>query len=281
MAIKTEFRGTPLVPKDIKFPEVGMLNGDFGKEVLAEYKGRAKNDYGNLSTLNVLNYSDNVVTGSNPFAVVLVNQIIRENGMRTATPSDIERALQAGVNLGGTYEDTALVLRSKDDPNSYLAKNVADQISLRQKLKSPAMIPLSELDLVKDASSPHGLAFKLRDDAQIIYAPILNKDGNFTSEDIDLETGLPKKVGTNGNRHLYVRDSGLSRLYLNRGLDLGSGNDSLANSNSDGRVCVVSGGVTSPKILNKYLADLQSGRDAQIAQVQERYAKAEKVLLGQ
>jgi len=280
MVIKTEFRGTPLVPKDIKFPEVGMLTGNFGKEVLAEYAGRAKTDYGNLSALNVLNYSNDVVNGSNPFAVVLVNQIIRENGMRTVTPSDIEKALQAGVNLSGTYEDTALVLRSKDDPNSYLAKNVADQISLRQKLKSPVMVPLAGFDLVKDASSPHGLAFKLRDEAQIIYAPVLNKDGNFTSEDIDLETGLPKKVGTKGNRHLYVRDSGLSGRYLIWSLDLWSDNVDLAGSNSGGRVCFVSGGATSPKILNEYLASLQSGRDAQIAQVQERYAKAEKVLLG-
>lgn len=280
MAIKTEFKGTPLVPKDIKFPEVGMLSGDFGKEVLAEYKGRAKTDYGNLSALNVLNYSDNVVTGSNPFAVVLVNQIVRENGMRTATPSDIEKALQAGVNLNGTYEDTALVLRSKDDPNSYLAKNVADQISARQKLKSPIMVPLAGFDLVKDTSSPHSLAFKLREDAQIIYAPILNKDGNFTSEAIDLETGLPKKVGTDGNRHLYVGSSGLSRLFLGWDLNLWSVSDDLANSGSDGRVCVVSGGATSPKILSEYLTSLQTTRDAQIAQIQERYANAEKLLLG-
>jgi len=45
MAISAEFKGLPLVPKEIKFPEIAMLAGDFGKEVLAEYRTRAKKDY--------------------------------------------------------------------------------------------------------------------------------------------------------------------------------------------------------------------------------------------
>jgi len=35
--------------------------------------------------LNVLSYSNDVVKGSNPFAVVLANQVLREEGLRTAT----------------------------------------------------------------------------------------------------------------------------------------------------------------------------------------------------
>jgi len=238
MKIKTEFKGTPIVPKNIKFPQIGMLQGDFGKEVLAEYKGRAVKDYANASALGVLEYSSGVVKGSNPYAVVLVNQILNENGMRTVTPADLEKALQAGFNLSGTYEDSALVLRSKDEPNSYLAKNLADQIGLRQKVKYPIMIPLNGFELITDPHAPQGLAFKLRDDAEIIYAPILNKQGNFTSENIDLRTGLPKKVGE-GNRFLYARNSGLSGLYLDRILYLGSDDWDLAYSDSGGRVCVV------------------------------------------
>lgn len=276
MAIKTEFKGTPMVPKGIKFPEFGMLTGDFGKEVLAEYQGRVKSEYGSPRALNVLSYSDGVVRGSNPFATVLVNSIIRANGLRTPTQADLEVALNAGVNLSGTYEDTALVLRSKSDPNSYLAGLVAKQLKTRGELKYPAVIPLNGFDLTRDDASPHGLAFKLRDDAEIIYAPVLRKGGSFTSEDIDLKTGLPRKVGENGNRTSYITNAGLSRLCLNGGLSLWSGNEGLAVSYADGRVCVVSGEATSQK-MQDFIANLQAQRKNTEATL-ARIAKAEAVL---
>lgn len=280
MTIKTQFKGAQMVPKDVKFPEIGELKGDFGKEVLTEYKGRTEKDYGNAEVLKVLSYSDGKVVGSNPFAVVLVNQIVRESGLRTATPADLERALQAGIDLSGTYEDTGLVLRSEGKPNEYLAKNLMAQLKVRaKKVKMPQLVYLSDLDLEKDANSPQGLRFKLITGAKPIYAPILNKGGNFTSEDIDFNTGLPKKVGE-GNRTLYTRQAGLSGLYLDRDLDLRSDGGNLAYSDSDGRVRVVSAEGTSPKILSEYLTNLQAKRDAEIAQVKARYAKAEKVLLG-
>ncbi len=110
--IKAQFKGTSIVPKDSVFPEIGELRREFGKEVLDEYNGRAKSDYDNAGALKVLSYSDGVVKGSNPFAVVLINQIVKENRLRAATQADLERALSAGVDLSGTYTDSALVLRS-------------------------------------------------------------------------------------------------------------------------------------------------------------------------
>ena len=102
----------------------------------------------------------------------------------------------------------------------------------------PVVIPLYGLELVKDQGSPHRLAFKLNEDAEITYAPILSKssDSSFNSEDIDVKTGLPTKISKGGNRTLLIRDSGLSRLYLNRNLNLNSNNDNLTNSNDNGRV---------------------------------------------
>jgi len=236
MIITSQFKGIPIVPKDITFPEIGELRGDFGKEVLAEYNGRVKKDYGDAEALKVLRYSDNVVKGSNPFATVLVNSIL-PSGLRTSTPADLERALQAGVDLKGTYTDSALVLRSENTSNAYLAKSLADQLRLRGEQKYPVMIPLTELDLVKDGCYDWDLTFKLKDNAQVIHAPILDKSGNFSNEDVDLNTGLPKKL-ENGNRILYTRESDLSWLCLLGGLGLGSGDD-LAYSLEIGRVRVV------------------------------------------
>ena len=235
------FKGKPLIEIPTSIPQIGYAEGDFGKAFLQEYRGRVKSDYNGHSTLDVLSYSDNVVKGSNPFAVVLANQVLKQEGLRVASQADLEKALRMqAMNLRGTYEDTGLVLRSDDNPNGYLARDLMKQIlSRNKKQKLPVMIPLTQLELRVDRNSNHELAFNLGEDAQIVYAPILNKSGNFNSEDIDEKTGLPKKT-EGGNRTLYITNSGLSRLYLNRNLCLGSGIDDLAGSNDGGRVVVVS-----------------------------------------
>ena len=92
-----EFKGKPLIEMPKSVPTANFLEGDFGKAVHSEYKGRAERDYGDASALKVLSYSDGVAKGSNPFAVVLVNQIVREEGLRTATPADLERILRIGA----------------------------------------------------------------------------------------------------------------------------------------------------------------------------------------
>ncbi len=280
--IKAQFSGIKLVPKDLAFPEAGVLTGDFGEQALAEYQAVAKKDYAGIGALNVLKYSGDIVRGSNQFAVVLMNQVVRPLGLRTATPADLEKALQAGLDLRGTYEDSALALRTESNPNAYLAKKLMEQVKARQEVKGPLMIPLCGLELVKDGNSDYGLAFKLRADAEIINAPILNKNqGNFDSTDIDVKTGLPKKLGA-GTRTLYTRNNGLSRVYLYRNLDLDSNNGNLANSNEYGRVILASteGAKLGAEKLNEYVAQITQARDAEIAAIEARAQKALGVLAG-
>ena len=278
-----QFKGKPLIEIPAFIPTIGFLEGEFGKAVLEEYQGRVKADYRDASALRVLFYDNGVVVGSNPFAVVLVNGIVGEEGLRTATPADLERALKAdALQLRGQYEDTGLVLRSEDSPNEYLARNLMAQIKARNpKAKMPAMIPLCGLELVTDNNSPHQLAFRLRDNAEIFYdLSVLNKDGNFSSEDVDEKTGLPKKTGSNGDRHLYTRNSGLSRLYLDRGLVADSDGEDLADSDGSGRVVVVSAEGTA-KNLEQYMTQLQQEADRQKAEVDARFVKARVVLLSE
>lgn len=262
-------------PKDIL--QIGFLGGEEGKEINDSIKA----DYKDFKALQVGSYSGDVVRGSNPFYAVAVQSEI-PLGVRVATQADLEKALKTGMDLSGTYEDTGLVLRSGDNPNKYLARNLIAQVKgrLGKKAKMPVMIPLYGMELVKDQDSPHGLAFKLKEDAEIVYSPILNKQGNFNSEDVDEKTGLPKRTGE-GNRTLYTTNSGLSRLYLYYYLSLYSGNDYLTDSNDDGRVVLVStaeGG--SQDFLNGKLAKLQTERDLQLAKINERYKRAEAVLRG-
>src|SRR3989344_818325 len=252
-ASKPKFNGKPLIEIPKEYPTIGILEGDFGKWALGEYKGRARADFQGNKNLDVLSYQDDKVTGSSPFAVVLMNKVLNEEGLKTASQSDLEKAIKLNaLSLNGTYEDTALILRNENNPNSYLAKHLMKQVKERnEKAKTPIMITLNQLELVNDTASEYGLAFKLKEDAEIIYAPILNDEvGNFSSEDIDEKTGLPIKLGK-GNRTLYTRDSGLSRLCLGRNLGLSARDDDLANSDSDGRVVVVSGEATE-KFSNEY-----------------------------
>ena len=221
------------IPKDI--PHIGFFGGEAGKEI----NEAIRKDYKDIKALQIGNYSGNLIKGSSPFYAVAVQSRLPP-GMNVATQADLETAMKIGsMDFRNTYEDTGLVLRTEGDPNGYLANNLMKQVKERGKKKMPVTIPLRSLSLERDSSSPHGLAFKLRDDAEIIYAPILNQgNGNFTSEDIDKKTGLPKKLGE-GNRTLYTRNSGLSGLYLNRGLNFYSNYDGLANSYDNGRVVVL------------------------------------------
>mgnify|MGYP001563577549 CR=1 FL=1 len=279
-SILSKFNGKPLIEIPAFIPTIGFLEGDFGKEILGEYQERVTKDYGKASALNVLSYGDGVVKGSNPFAVVLMNRIANQSGLRVANQADLELAIKANaLALRGQYEDTGLVLRSEDEPNLYLAGKLMQQIRTRNpNAKMPAMIQLSDLELVTDSSSPHQLAFKIKDDAEISYdLSVLNKDGSFSSEDIDKKTGLPTKTGSNGNRNLYTRNSGLSRLVLGRDLGLDSRSDGLAYSVGDGRVVLVSAEGTA----QNYLAILQKEADKQKAVIDDKLRRAQAVMKGE
>jgi len=134
------------IPKNI--PQIGFLGGEQGKEI----NDFIKRDYKDFSVMQVGNYSNGKVLGSNPFYAVGVQSKL-PFGVRVANQSDLENAMQIGaLNLSGTYEDSGLVLRTNGDPNSYLAGNLMKQVKERlgKKAKMPVMIPLYGMELVKD-----------------------------------------------------------------------------------------------------------------------------------
>lgn len=271
------FQGKPLIPIPEEIPAANFLEREFGQAVLKEYQGRVKADYNDAHALRVLSYEGNVIQGSNPFAVVLINQILSQEKLRTVTPLDIEAIVKCNIlGLQDHYEDLALILRSESAPNAYLARDLASQIKARQNSPFPVMIPLNSLEMAKDAESDHGLAFKLKEDAEIIPAPQLNHIHNqkrFSATDVN---GLPI-FDAKGNKTLYTGESGWSRLYLGRDLDLVSYGDDLAVSGSDGRVVVVRGGATSQN-LDKYVAELRKERESEVEAIEKRFEAAMKLL---
>ncbi len=115
------------------------------------------------------------IVGSNTFAPILVYQILENQGLRVATLSDIERTLEYRSPLEirrNNYVDLGIVLRSRGEPNSYLANNLVDQLENRgEKPDSPIVIPLYSMKLVNDKNSNYGLTLRLRENAEIIEAP--------------------------------------------------------------------------------------------------------------
>ena len=221
-----------------------FLEGDFGKTILEEYKMLVKEDYKNASALNVLSFEDNVVKGSNPFAFVTLNKILKSHGKWIARPKDLERALENdSINLKGTYGDSGLVLRSEGDPNEYLAKNLIEQIKERQTIEYPLMIPLAEINLVYDSKSPNNLSFKLTDSTELIYVHQFEHKNDHSKFDKADDKGLPI-FDTKGKRTLYTGEGGLRRLYRGRISNLDARNWYLAYSYFDGRVVVCAEGAS-------------------------------------
>ena len=114
-----------------------FLQGNFGKQFLEEYNKKVKKDYADAQTLKVLTWNDTekVVVGSNPFAVVLINEMLASQGIHTATQADLEHIVRGNLlPLKGHYEESSLVWRSNADPNEYLVTRLV--VSIRRVAQS-------------------------------------------------------------------------------------------------------------------------------------------------
>jgi len=158
----------------------------------------------------------NIVRGTNSLYLAAVNGILRPKGMRTATPADLEEIIRnKALNFFETWVESALILRSDGNPDSYLAKDILKQLGFRlgNDLCMPLMIPLSDVELIEDVNSPYGLRFNLREDANATYTPQLWHENNgkrFSETD---EKGLPI-FAKKGKRTLSTEKSGLTVLCL-------------------------------------------------------------------
>ena len=185
------FTSVPLV-QVIK--EIGFLEGNLGRQVFEEYNNRVGRDYRQTENqyrslrggLEVLDYEKrielgitrDVVIGSSSFGTVLVDEILREIGLRTATRDEILTGIESNLGqLAGAswYTHAGLILRSEGEPNSYLATDLVAQLRARDhKLDCPILIHFKDLSLKRDDNSPYGLTFKLNENPDLVYDETLN-----------------------------------------------------------------------------------------------------------
>jgi len=181
---------------------------------------------------------------SNPYFVTAVNgflKIFKETqGWRTATPADIGVIiLEDKLDLSNCYVDAGLVLRGRENPNEYLAKDLAMQFfGGGTDLGIPSiMVPYADLELEKDDRAPDGLRFKLMRNDRIIYSPTLDNPNESRFSEIN-GYGLPKESDKDGERILYTKSTGLCNLIFEKG-DIISGDAYLGMSLDNGRIVVV------------------------------------------
>ncbi len=223
-------------PEDLlKVPCV--LGGKIGETIYEDIERQ----YGESAVEGITSNS-----GSNPFYVSAVNDRLLEmtgGKARVATHADLERLRKlgeevTGIKLGGCYWDSGLVLLSADVPN----KTLADRLDSEARNLGLNCEDAPVVFWLRDFAQPTYEAFELREGAQPFQAEILEGPSeNYLTEDIDKKTGLPTKLSSEGDRHLYtpVSKSGVRRLYLDVDRIVGAVVEHLRDSGSNGRVAIV------------------------------------------
>ena len=266
---------------DWKSPETiraSLFGGDNAEAIHEEVSQRYKVNHLVIGAVNY-NKKSGIIEGSHPRYIIALNEVFRANNIpvRTANLRDLGIITETGIiDLRGTYEDPALVLRSEGNPNQYLAQHLAKQLRARSiefSHQNPALIYLGDLELMADDEV--GLAFKLRDEAQVINAPQLAQDCRFLTTD---KNGVPI-ADKKGGRELYTINSGVSRLVQFGDLGLISNWNYLEGSGANGRVVVVSE-AGAKNFLAQREAELKKTYESQKSELDGRFKTALSILKG-
>ena len=203
------------------------------------------NDNPNLK----LKYDGSQITESTIFDVAVIDELVRQHGVRTAMPYDIwgNQAFMKAIK-GNHYVDfRALALRTVNDSlnpkNNSLARRLAEHVDLA---KGPALITGFKLDSFEGDC---GLQFTPTDEFNAFYDDRLaGRWTGYKFDEVD-EHSLPLHLDEKKGKHTwYTRDDGLSGLGLDRYLGLDSYWNGLDNSYSNGRVVLVGGEATTQNL---------------------------------
>jgi len=205
--------------------------------------------------------SNGALAGSSPLMQVhLSDSGLLPGDAKVITRRELETALSRSTDfLSDVYTDFGIVLWTPGDShktNDLPAKVMAEQLKKRGiELGDGKLVPLTVLSLQEDTNSDYGSVFILNDKA--------NKDNILDYRDFKWD---------------HRRREGISSAGLDMDRDWDADIVFLGASNCDGRVAVVSGEATSRKILENHLTNFRQEREAELAEIQRKYAKREALL---
>jgi hypothetical protein len=232
---------------------VGLIKGASALTTFADYQAElARYDETARMALDVLSVKDDVLVGSNPFAVVLMNRILNRGRQSVVMPQDVGKIFEDVPELFEDNKvDIGLVLRGEGDdytpkiqcvgetdkPNDFLSRDLVKKVKGRfGSIKFPALLYLNDLNFAENIDSPYGLEFVLRNEARITHVPELEdkNDGRIFS---DYVRGSLPFFNSHGNPiKLFTKDGGLSRMVLCGNNFLYSGLSDLALSDDDFKI---------------------------------------------
>ena len=268
-----QLKGNPAV--EVQVPIIGnLIYDELGELVLARHNERF---HGINNIEDTTEYKRNQpLSYSNVPRILSYNQILQEetNGrIRVLSPEDTVQYWGALPEKNSTYADTyAIVIFPNEGPNEDLRQRVLE-ITKLQKTKIPLLV--SGLG-VERADNATGFTFVATDYATR-EAPFAAKDQIIA---YDTRKGL---IASSKGVNVFTppNQSGLRGAYRCRDVGLYLWYDGLLFSYADGRVQVVQGPKGRAEKLEEMTRkaqELAQERDRQIAEINERYKKAEQFL---
>ena len=184
------------------------------------------------------------IIGSTPFATAVLDVVAQEYGARTPNLKDLSRPEVMRIAKGSHYIDSRnLVVRSHTDSywpqNNSLLKQIYELAEEKEgSVRDGFMI--ENFTFVPDESDAAGYGLKIVpfDDFRVVQDERF--DGTHNGKKFSEVDGKSIPIFyANGNRTWFARKEGLSRLCLDRDLNLYSGNNDLADSYGNGRVVLL------------------------------------------
>ena len=272
-----------------EIPEIVPAIGYFiDQETLNAYNEFVDKDHQGLGALKPFRFDaeKGEVVGSNiPGKVLLFSRFLKPAGYEMSKLQDLEDARNmhaknaaCGLDTSGyCYVDTGIVVKR----NTAKTADIVEQIRRRDpklaELKVPVAINLDGLE-VRIGGKLNGVSYVLTEGVQLYEAPeYAGNNKSFTK----VENGRPI-VQEQGTRIVWNNDDlDISRLCLNRDLDVVASDDDLAFSYDSGRVVLVRGEAANAKILQEYIQKLERERIQAKSELESRYAQALQVLRGE
>ena len=251
-------------------PVIGNLVYDeLGQEVLALHNEKFKG-VENIEDTNDYKEGQPLAFSNTP-RVLSYAQILMERfpSIHVLSPEEVVQYWSVIPERDSTYADTnSIVVYPKKGSNEDLRQRVLGITGKKSKL------PLVVSNLgVEKADNDYGFTFIKTPYTEAKEAPYLRKDGRVSfngKELVQSEEGI----------HVWTPDSqsGLGRLYRGRSGRLDAWIVDLLNSGGSGRVQVVQDPEGRAENLEVLASKLQEQRDKQIAEINERYEQASKIL---
>ena len=238
MAIKGYANFDWQVPKVV----ASLLKGKDAEKLYKEVK-EDENSF-EKSSMGFLDYNSNEIRGSNPLRAGQIYRLIGGSKVRVAVPGDDFKGGISNLIKSKYYTDFNVLVAHKDKPiyekNNGLWKKV---IELAQGKKGNLIFPFMVQGFyVLPDKKETGYEVKIVPASNfevIVDDRLSGKYNEWNFDEVD-ERGLPINLDKyKGNRIFYTRNDGLSGVCLSRLLNLGAGNDDLADSLDDGRVVAV------------------------------------------